>query len=176
MGSRWPAQATLMRRRPHLLGVGARGYTSPGNLVPGCEPVARLVLPARASIVDTLALGHHGHEPQPAPAAGTCQNVDRKRPLHKLRPAPIATPLAARPGSSSAAGPSLGTRFGSGTIRERRLLAAARTPAYRTVWKRGGGTAAQRRVRSDSGSRSTATCRRRSAFSARCARAPRGLE
>ena len=38
----------------------------------------------------------------------------------------------------------------------RSLLADASTPAYRTVWNLGGGTAAQRRVSSESGSRSTA--------------------
>ena len=49
----------------------------------------------------------------------------------------------------------LGTA-GLGAIRGRQGLAGARTPAYFTVWKRGGGTLAASLVRSESGSMSTA--------------------
>src|SRR5271169_5950854 len=50
-----------------------------------------------------------------------------------------------------------GVAGGLGTMRGRSLLAGASTPAYLTVWRRGGGTDAASRQRSDSGSMSTAT-------------------
>jgi len=53
-------------------------------------------------------------------------------------------------------------RFGE--RRDRSLLAEPSTPAYRTVWKRGGGTDAQSRPSSESGSRSTATVPSENAF------------
>jgi hypothetical protein len=42
-------------------------------------------------------------------------------------------------------------------MRERRGLALARTPAYFTMWKRGGGTLIARRQSNDKGSITTAT-------------------
>lgn len=51
-----------------------------------------------------------------------------------------------------------------GAIRERSLLAEPSTPAYRTVWKRGGGTDATSLLSRESGSMSTATVPSENAF------------
>src|SRR6266545_3968500 len=57
--------------------------------------------------------------------------------------------------SGSAAAAASGGGFG--TMRALHVLAGASTPAYLTVWNRGGGTLVASRHSSDSGSMSTAT-------------------
>jgi len=70
----------------------------------------------------------------------------------------VAEAVTAPPrfGAAASSGASSGST-GGGAIRARHVLAGARTPAYFTVWQRGGGTLVASRQSSDSGSMSTAT-------------------
>jgi hypothetical protein len=75
----------------------------------------------------------------PSAAAWAGQNVEPKRPFEKFRPRTVgASARAARDGPAA-------------------YSPTRPPPAYRTVCRRGAGTDAARRLRSESGSRSTAT-------------------
>ena len=74
-------------------------------------------------------------------------------------------PPARLSGSGSVAGVA-SSGGGFGAMRDLQVLAGASTPAYFTVWNRGGGTLVASRQSSDSGSMSTATVPSAYAFSA----------
>ena len=109
--------------------------------------------------------------PQSGQARTSSANVRFKSSAHgRYRPPIREGAVAATPGSHAA----VADDFALGTTRGRSLLAEARTPTYRTVCRRGGGTAAHKRVRSESGSRSIATVPSEKAFFSAMRTSPSG--
>jgi hypothetical protein len=83
-------------------------------------------------------------------AAQRLRSTTNWYPIEKLGPRPVPTPgLGAGEVSLAGACGGLGTRRG------RSLLAGAKTPAYRTVCRRGGGTEEANRQSRESGSKAS---------------------
>jgi hypothetical protein len=121
-----------------------------GALAPAPSAAARWARDATKEAPDLREVGHESEELHASAAGRAAQNVEGEAALEQLLPRAIARPAGdgRALGSASLAGVAAGLR----TLRERSLLAGARTPAYRTVWSVGGGTEAASRQSSDSGS------------------------
>ncbi len=147
---------------PALRGVAERTTAENGALPVGRPPArctTRHVVGFAEGVqepFDTLGVGDDGEEPQAALARGALEDVDGEGALERLGPGSVTT--AGLSSSLAAAEDSgMARSLGAGATDCRQGLAGARTPAYFTVWKRGGGTLVARRHWSDSGSISTAT-------------------